>query len=37
MRGREAETLWDDNALNLALADLFGLHFPAGTRFHYQR
>jgi len=34
---KTAETLWDDDALNLALADLFDLHFPARTRFHYQR
>ena len=31
------ETLWDDDALIVTLADLFDLHFPAGTRFHYQR
>jgi N-hydroxyarylamine O-acetyltransferase len=29
------ETLWDDDALLNALADLFDLRFPAGTRFRY--
>ncbi len=34
---KTTETLWDDDALNSALADLFDLHFPAGTRFRYRR
>jgi N-hydroxyarylamine O-acetyltransferase len=34
---RTTETLWDDDALVATLGELFDLHFPAGTRFHYQR
>jgi hypothetical protein len=30
------ETLWDDAALIAALAELFDLHFPAGTRFRFR-
>ncbi len=31
-----AQTLPDDEALLTSLADVFGLHFPAGTRFRYR-
>jgi N-hydroxyarylamine O-acetyltransferase len=30
------ETVWDDDALVVTLAELFDLHFPAGKRFHYR-
>jgi N-hydroxyarylamine O-acetyltransferase len=33
---RTAETLWDDDALIVTLAELFDLHFPPGKRFHYR-
>jgi hypothetical protein len=36
-RDTTTESLWDDDALNGVLADLFDLHFPAGTRFRYRR
>jgi N-hydroxyarylamine O-acetyltransferase len=32
---KTARTLADDNAVLAALADIFGLHFPAATRFGY--
>jgi hypothetical protein len=30
------EILWDDAALINVLAELFDLHFPAGTRFRFR-
>jgi len=34
---KTTETLWDEDALLIALADLFDLHFKARTRFHFRR